>query len=479
MIGTIARVQWRATVNSVRRTSTGRRRFLSGALFTIIFAGALGLPLFVGLVLFFRSEVRTSPDTVTRYLPIIFVVVTLFMLFGNFVATLSTLYFSPTLPLLLAAPVPTRTVFAVALANGSVGTPFALLATLLALVAYGIGVGVGVAFYPVAIIGMLAVSALVAAVTQILIVGLLRIVPARRVREALTLLGAVMSVLAYALWYGSSAGRGRAAGVAGRFQTVTDRTQPLARWTPPGWAGNAAAATQAGDAVAALGWSLLLFVATGALIGCAYALFRRAFLVGWSGTREVAPRRSATRHTASLLDRISTPWSPPVRAIAIKEIRTLVRDTKRLSIIVRSIGFVFVYLFLFIFRRTASGVGTSLPTEANSWLRLLILITFLLMGLSNGVSGYVFGTEGTAFGLYRLAPIAATTVLVAKWLAGVCLVAPFSMIVALGAAVWLRGGPGEIALAPVIALSYTLGLAAIRVAAAAISPRFDAPQPNR
>ncbi|MDQ6907649.1 MAG: hypothetical protein M3176_12550, partial [Chloroflexota bacterium] len=324
-----------------------------------------------------------------------------------------------------------------------------------------------------------AVSALVAAVTQILIVGLLRIVPARRVREALTLLGAVMSVLAYALWYGSSAGRGQAAGVAGRFQTVTDRTQPLARWTPPGWAGNAAAATQAGDAVAALGWSLLLFVATGALIGCAYALFRRAFLVGWSGTREVAPRRSATRHTASLLDRISTPWSPPVRAIAIKEIRTLVRDTKRLSIIVRSVGFVFVYLFLFIFRRTASGVGTSLPTEANSWLRLLILITFLLMGLSNGVSGYVFGTEGTAFGLYRLAPIAATTVLVAKWLAGVCLVAPFSMIVALGAAVWLRGGPGEIALAPVIALSYTLGLAAIRVAAAAISPRFDAPQPNR
>jgi len=44
MIGAIARAQWRATVNAVRRTQTGRRRFITAAAATLIIGVLLGAP---------------------------------------------------------------------------------------------------------------------------------------------------------------------------------------------------------------------------------------------------------------------------------------------------------------------------------------------------------------------------------------------------------------------------------------------------
>lgn len=281
MIGVIARARWRATVNAVRKTDRGRRRFILSVIVLLVLLLTLVLPFFFFIAVFFRVAATRDPGAIAQFPPLIFTAVTLFMLVGNFVATLSALYFSPTLPILLAAPVPTRTVFTVALIEGSLATPFVLIAALLVLAAYGIGVGAGPAYYLVCAIGMAAMSVLVAALTQMLVVGVLRIVPARRVREAVSLLGAIVSVVGYGLWYASRTGGRSSARAANGFQTLADRTRPLAYWTPPGWAGSAANAAQTGNAITTLGWLMLLSAVAGGLIACAYALFHRAFLVCW------------------------------------------------------------------------------------------------------------------------------------------------------------------------------------------------------
>jgi hypothetical protein len=64
-------------------------------------------------------------------------------------------------------------------------------------------------------------------------------------------------------------------------------------------------------------------------------------------------------------------------------------------------------------------------------------------------------------------------------LAGAAIATPVAVVLTMGIGVWLRGNTEQLALLPLVALWYALGTTAIAVASAAISPRFDATQPNR
>jgi hypothetical protein len=162
--------------------------------------------------------------------------------------------------------------------------------------------------------------------------------------------------------------------------------------------------------------------------------------------------------------------------MAIREERSLIRDTKRLSVVVRSVGFMCVYLFFFLFR---GGPGGTLPTGVWFWMRLLIAVTILLFGLASGVSGYTIGAEGAQFDLYRGAPITPGSLFIAKWLAGAVIAVPVALVLSLGLGAWLRGSAGQLALLPFVGLWYALGTTAIAVASSAIGPSFNATQPNR
>ncbi len=154
------------------------------------------------------------------------------------------------MPLLLAAPVPFRTVFTVTLIEGALAAPLVLGLALLALVAYGIGVGAGIAYYVVVVIGLVATAAFVTALTQMLVTLTLRVIPAQRAKEGLTLLGAVITVAAYGVYYSTRFARGQIGddGTA-TFAAFVDRITPVARIVPPGWAGFGATAAQRGDVV--------------------------------------------------------------------------------------------------------------------------------------------------------------------------------------------------------------------------------------
>lgn len=480
MIGAIARARGRIVWNTLRRPHAGRRRARARLIIWPVLLVAFGAPLFLGMIAAIRFGETQQPGIVRHYLSLIFSVTFLLVLFGNFPATLSALYFSPTVPLLLAAPVPLRAVFLTALAEGALAAPFILALSALALLAYAIGAGAGAAFFLVALIGLAALAVLVAALTQLLVVALLRVVPARRAKEGLTLLGAVISIGGYALWYGARGPSGGFDNGSG-FQNVADRSEAYARWLPSGWAGLAAGAAQAGAWGAMLGWLLALLAGAAAITGAAYLVFQRAFVVGWSATRESAPRRRsgavASAGARSTLGRIGFGAASPARAIAIKEIRTLVRDTKRLSVVVRSVGFTCIYLFFFLFR--GGGAADGIPPIGSFWLRVLLAAMALIFGLANGVGGYAFGSEGAQFGLYRGAPLVARTLLAGKWLASVALVLPAALVLTLGIGLALRGDATQLALLPVIAIWYALGTTAVAVAAAAIGPQFAATQPNR
>lgn len=481
----ILRARLRAAWNTLRRG--GSRRVVVRLLVAALVIAFVVVPATALLVALVRYDARINPAEAARYPPAILLIVALLLLFSNFAATLHALYFSPTLPLLLAAPVPLRAVFLVALAEGAVAAPFVLLLGAFVLVACGIGTGAGATYYLVAAVALLLVAAFVAALTQLVVTATARVVPARRTRELLTLVGAVLSVVAYGAYYlsrfGSRPSRG---GDLAALRSVVDRLDPASRLVPPGWAGRAVAAALAGDALAAVGWLAAAALATVLVIELAARVFRRAYLVGWSAVRGVAPGRAETPGRGATLDRLLAPVSPPVRAVAAKEIRTLVRDTRRLSTVVRSAGFALVYLVLFVFGGGSNGftpgrsfgMGGAGGADVLFWSRA-VFVAFVVGGLASGVSAYTFGAEGAQFVLYRLAPVSARSLLFAKWLAGAVLVAPVAVALAVGVGVFLRGGVVNIALLALFTLWYALGSVANAVATAAIGARFDGVRPDR
>jgi len=480
MTVTVLRARTRAMWNSARHTPGGRQRITRAVIFTLIGIGFVG-PVFAGVVLLLRYDVAREPLEALRYPPAIFAVVTLALLFTNFPATLNALYYSPTLPLLLTAPVPFRTVFTVTLIEGALAAPLVLGLALLALVAYGLGVGASVAYYLVVVVGLIATAAFVTALTQLLVTATLRVIPAQRAKEALTLLGAVITVAAYGVYYSTRFARGQAGGDGtATLRSIVDRITPIARVLPSGWAGFSATAAQRGDAPGLVLWLGALLAATALILGIAASVFRRAYLVGWSATRTAPSRRATDGVRESALDRLGAGWSPQVRALATKEVRTLVRDTKRLSILVRSAGFALVYLFVFVLGGNGGGGRGALTATGVTgfWFRSLF-VAFVVGGLASGVSAYTFGAEGRQFALYRLAPVTARTLLFAKGVAGGLFTVPAGFVLAVAVGAFLGGTPGQIAVLVLFTLWYAIGSTVNAVATAAIGAQFDGSRPDR
>src|SRR5689334_8861515 len=98
MIGAVARARWRILSNTIRRPNAMQRRtrirLIIWPLVLVIFAS----PLFLGLIAAVRYTNDRNPAAVRHYLPLVFIAMFLFALFGSFPTTLTALYFSPTVP---------------------------------------------------------------------------------------------------------------------------------------------------------------------------------------------------------------------------------------------------------------------------------------------------------------------------------------------------------------------------------------------
>src|SRR6185295_9808620 len=102
----------------------------------------------------------------------------------------TSLYLSGDTDMLLVAPVPMRAVFVVKFFGGLI-VPYILLFGLLgpALFGYGQGLGYGAAFFVMAILVLALLPLLPAGLGALLVMVVVRVVPARRAREIVSVIG--------------------------------------------------------------------------------------------------------------------------------------------------------------------------------------------------------------------------------------------------------------------------------------------------
>jgi hypothetical protein len=195
----LMRARWRITWNNIRRAS--RRRKIG------YFLAAFGLTV-LALVLVFvswgvltvlrRPEVAAfvTPD-LTRSIPVFFTSATFLAgLLTNFGVLLQALYLAGDMEFLLAAPIPPRAVFVTKLVQAVLPNfLFMCLFNLPALIGLGIVQGYNVSYFVMAPVTLVLLMLAGAGISAVGVMGVVRLVPARRVAEVLGLVGGVTSIL--------------------------------------------------------------------------------------------------------------------------------------------------------------------------------------------------------------------------------------------------------------------------------------------
>ena len=242
---------------------------------------------------------------------LIFAALFLGILLTSFGVLLQALYLSGDMDFLLTSPVPIRAVFVTKLLQ-AVLPNFGLIALFGLPVLYGSGISehYNFLYYPLVLLIMIALTLAAAGLSALLVMLVVRVLPARRVAEILGFIGATLGLVCGQLGnlYNSFGQKTDISGaqVNNLFTLMTRFNTP---WSPLNWAGQGLVALGEGRWVTGL---LLVALTLGlSSVAFLFALVtaERWYYTGWAGMQVVAQEEEAG---PSLHARPAFPRQPPL-----------------------------------------------------------------------------------------------------------------------------------------------------------------------
>jgi hypothetical protein len=353
------------------------------------------------------------------------------ILLSSFGVLLQALYLSGDMDFLLSSPVPIRAVFFTKLLQ-AVLPNFSLFALFGLPVLYGLGLAghYNILYYPLVLLTMIALTLAAAGLSALLVMLVVRILPARRAAEILGFMGAIL-----AFTCGQSGNLFNSMGdstnvsgtqVSNLFTLLMRFNTP---WLPLNWAGQGLVALGEGRWLTGLLQVMLTLGLCAAGFMVALATAERWYYSGWAGMQGVAHKKTtrAVRTQAASaampalgLERL---LPAPVRGLIWKDFLLLRRDLRNLSQLISPLIFGVIYSFM-LFRG-----GGQIPAgrgEAPDWFMnsLNAALSFSNVGMSlfvgwwllGRLSGMAFSSEGRNYWMLKASPVRAGHLLAAKFL---------------------------------------------------------------
>ncbi len=343
------------------------------------------------------------------------------LVFSSFSSLLSALYLAGDLEMLLVAPVPMRAVFVVKFFGGLLPQYlllFALLGPVLA--GYGQGMGYGPLYHLCAGLALLLLPLLPAGIGALLVMAVVRVLPARRVREIVSVLGGLLGVSFYVL---SQLGGNLVPRVAtpDTLGALLAADLPV---LPSTWAGRALVAAGEGRPVALLFYGGLFLVVSLAVFSGCLVLAERLYYAGWSNlaTQSGRVRRRTSRHgQADAPPRAARPLPsmllpPASRAILTKDLRLFFRDLSNLQALIFPLAFAGIWIYQLLSGESAPAGPTGGPAllgELRTFGSVAIAF-FICLSLSSALAGSGVSREGRSFWILKIAPISPGELLLGK-----------------------------------------------------------------
>jgi ABC-2 type transport system permease protein len=408
-------------------------------------------------------------------------------LLTNFAVLLQVLYLSNDMDFLLAAPLPMRAVFLAKLLQGLLPN-FGLIALFALPLLFGLGVmqGYNLLFYPLVVVTLVTVSLLGASISSLLVMAIVRVVPARRVAEVLGFFGAILSLLLSqsGQFIARFAPSGRS-DLTGAISQLSGIDQP---WSPLAWAGRGLVALGESNWLIGLPLLILSLGLAGGLFWAALGLAERLYYSGWARmgeghrkkkVRSPAAAAAAASPAAGLFLRIPA----PVRAVVSKDWKLLRRDLRNLSQLIAPLIFSAIYAVSMV-RGFSSvpdlpgDVFSQILNRSGIYLYLALPMFFGWTFLMN-LALNAFSREGKNYWLLKAAPLTAGRLMLAKFIASYVPGVIFQWV--LFGFVILLHWPGVETLlyALVVPLFYIGGLVGITLTFGAYGAKLDWEDPRR
>jgi len=462
------KIQWLAWKNRLLR-SRGPERIKAAA-----FAG-LGL-LFFGLLhggaLRFLRAVHgvelAGPLLLVKILSMALMTAFFMILFSATITSFTTLFFARDLSLLVHTPLPHRTLFAFKSIETAVYASWMMaLALVPFLAAYGRVTGQGAGFYLLLVALGVPFVWLASAGGIGLSLGLMRLFPARRVREIMLALSVIICTGLY-LWvrWLAPARFLRADTMSATLEYIALLEAPSSPWLPSTWVAQAAAAFINGSARDALFHGGALTAAAALAFVALVAVGARTYYTGWASAQE-APRRK-TRRTLGDEWR----WVPPLfgtrfRAILGKDLAVFFRDSNQWSQLLMLASVAAIYLLsihkLPLDSRFLKGLVSFLNIGMTGFVLASVALRFVFPAIS---------LEGKSWWALRAAPVGLWEILWSKFLGGVAPIAGLGVLLVGVSNHFLGVDPFVARLSNVTVLIMAVTLSGMGVGFGALFPRF-------
>jgi len=441
---------------------------------------SLGLPAHVT-----RADVQPYLEALPSQ--ILFVALALLIL-TSFTTVLTSLYLSGDTDMLLVAPIPMRAVFVVKFFGGLI-VPYIMLFGLLgpALLGYGQGMRYGASFFVAATLALALLPLLPAGLGALLVMAVVRVIPARRAREIVSVIGGLFG----ASWYIVNQFAPEVAPRIANVRTLESLRRLDVPLLPSAWAGRALVAAGQRDWLTLLAYGGLFTVLSLAVFAGCLLLAERLYYAGWSnmatqGGRVRRRRKTdddrqkiASDESGSFIVRLSSFILPrQSAAILYKDLRVFPRDLRNLQQLIFPLVLAGIWTFRLLSGGSPSGRDAGfaqfLDAVGSAGISFFICLTF-----SGALGGPSISREGKGFWLLRVAPISAWRLLIGKLALAYLPFPTVGTLFVVLLSILRHSSPGDILRSLALVLLVGLGTSSITLGLGAAFPRLDWENPRR
>lgn len=451
------------------------------------FYGAAGLVLWGALfALFYRvlkyfKHVEVFGDLLAfKLLAMSLITFFALLVFSGILTALSKLYLSRDLSLVHSLPVPSVKIFLTRWLESSVDSSWMVVAYSLPLfLSYGVVYKAGVLFYTTLFLNILPFCLIATTLSVLLVLVFAPVLPAGRMRSLSFVLGVLVFLL---LLLSFRLMRPERFANPESFATLLLYLKEMGMandpWLPTTWFFDSLRAALSGAVGKTLFHTALSWSFCGSLVYLTAGVARPLYLKGLSRSQTIFRRRPELPASRRLRRPGTFQWLPgPVRAFALKEIRTFLRDQTQWPQLFLLAALVVLYLYNF----------SVLPLERApvQIVYLQNLFSFLNMGLAAFVltavaARFVFpaiSIEGGAFWIVKSAPLSARTYLWIKFMIYFIPLLLLSELLVVATNILLRATPFMMTLSVTTMFFLAPGVVSLALCLGALYPDFSSENP--
>jgi ABC-2 type transport system permease protein len=429
----LSRLRWSMLINEIIRAKPQRKILYSLLMLLIVgvFIGTYLLSTYL-FQLISSQEIAESGINLDAFLTSIPTLILsgafVGLLVVSFGILLQSLYLANDMEFLLSSPVRIRAVFLTKLLQ-AILPDFVIISLFSLPILFGLGMvkSYNIFYFPFVILVLVFLSLAAAGISSLLVMVVVRFLPAKRVAEILALLAAVLFML-LSQWSNLT-------GLNSDSFTpekLSHGTQILSKldiaWSPLAWGGRGLIELGESHWLAGISFLALILVLCAGSFMLALNTAEHLYYSGWASmqinithkkVRLYSRHRSVSRTRVSVFRNLLT---PQVWAILLKDIKMLERDMRLMSKLIMPLIMGIVFAVMLLRGGEVSTESSGIPTFIDRVTQLIrsygSMLVALLVGwmLILNISTNSFSMEGRSYWMIKCSPVSSKKQLTAKFL---------------------------------------------------------------